>query len=57
MTVFVAACSGGADDAADKSGTDTVVLRLATIDSCNNNGQSYGPQVFVDALDEVSEAA
>lgn len=53
-TVFVAACSGGADDVADKSGTDTVVLRLATIDSVNNNGQSYGPQAFVDALKQVS---
>jgi TRAP-type C4-dicarboxylate transport system substrate-binding protein len=54
-TVLVAACRGGADDAADKSGSDTVVLRLATIDSVNNNGQSYGPQAFVDALEQVSD--
>lgn len=57
VTVFVAACSGGgADDVADKSGNDTVVLRLATIDGeVNNNGQSYGPQAFVDALEQVSD--
>jgi TRAP-type C4-dicarboxylate transport system substrate-binding protein len=55
VTLFVAACGGGgADDVADKSGNDTVVLRLATIDSVNNNGQSYGPQAFVDALEQVS---
>jgi len=53
--ILVAACSGGADDAVDKSGNDTVVLRLATIDSVNNNGQSYGPQAFVDALEQVSD--
>jgi TRAP-type C4-dicarboxylate transport system substrate-binding protein len=33
---------------------DTVVLRLATIDDVNNNGQSYGPQAFVDNLQSVS---
>ncbi len=48
---LVAACSAGAD----KSGADTVVLRLATFDSINNNGQSYGPQAFVDNLEKVSD--
>ena len=48
---LVAACSAGAD----KSGADTVVLRLATIDQVNNNGQSYGPQAFVDNLEKVSD--
>ncbi|MET0640937.1 MAG: TRAP transporter substrate-binding protein DctP [Jiangellaceae bacterium] len=48
--VLVAACSAGAD----KAGADTVVLRLATIDLVNNNGQSYGPEAFVEKLEEVS---
>jgi TRAP-type C4-dicarboxylate transport system substrate-binding protein len=46
----VAACSAGAD----KAGADTVVLRLATIDLVNNNGQSYGPEAFVENLEKVS---
>jgi TRAP-type C4-dicarboxylate transport system substrate-binding protein len=50
---LVAACS--ATPGADKSGGDTVVLRLATIDQVNNNGQSYGPQAFVENLEKVSD--
>jgi TRAP-type C4-dicarboxylate transport system substrate-binding protein len=50
---LVAACS--ATPSADKSGGDTVVLKLATIDHVNNNGQSYGPQAFVDNLEKVSD--
>ena len=50
--VLLAGC--GSAGVADKVGGDTVVLRLATIDRVNDNGQSYGPQAFVDALDEVS---
>jgi len=49
---LVAACSVA--PGTDKSGSDTVVLRLATIDSVNNNGQSYGPEAFVENLEEVS---
>ena len=49
---LVAACS--AAPGTDKSGSDTVVLRLATIDRVNNNGQSYGPEAFVENLEEVS---
>ena len=49
--VLVAACSAGAD----KAGADTVVLRLATIDLVNNNGQSYGPEAFVENLEKVSD--
>jgi len=30
------------------------VLRLATIDRVNNNGQSYGPEAFVENLAKVS---
>jgi TRAP-type C4-dicarboxylate transport system substrate-binding protein len=50
---LVAACSVAPPT--DKSGSDTVVLRLATIDRVNNNGQSYGPQAFVDNLEKVSD--
>ena len=49
---LVAACS--ATPGTDKSGSDTVVLRLATIDRVNNNGQSYGPEAFVENLAKVS---
>jgi TRAP-type C4-dicarboxylate transport system substrate-binding protein len=49
---LVVACS--ATSSTDKSGGDTVVLRLATIDLVNNNGQSYGPQAFVENLTKVS---
>jgi TRAP-type C4-dicarboxylate transport system substrate-binding protein len=48
--VLVAACSAGGD----KAGAETVVLKLATIDLVNNNGQSYGPEAFVENLEEVS---
>jgi TRAP-type C4-dicarboxylate transport system substrate-binding protein len=50
--IMLAACSNGASD---KAGGETLVLQLATIDSVNNNGQSFGPQAFVDALSEVSD--
>ena len=50
---LVAACS--AAPGTDKSGSDTVVLRLATIDRVNNNGQSYGPEAFVENLEKVSD--
>jgi TRAP-type C4-dicarboxylate transport system substrate-binding protein len=49
---LMAACSVA--PTTDKSGSDTAVLRLATIDSVNNNGQSYGPEAFVQNLEEVS---
>lgn len=52
MAVMLVACQGAATT--DKAGSETVTLRLATIDSVNNNGQSYGPQAFVDGLEEVS---
>ena len=49
---LVAACSVA--PGTDKSGSDTAVLRLATIDRVNNNGQSYGPEAFVQNLEKVS---
>jgi len=39
---------------ADKAGTDTRVLHLASIDLANNNGYAFGPAGFVKALSEVS---
>jgi TRAP-type C4-dicarboxylate transport system substrate-binding protein len=40
---------------ADKTGGDTVVLRLATFDGeVNTNGQNHGLQAFVDNLGKVS---
>lgn len=38
----------------DKSGSRTTVLRLASIDGVNDNGQSFGPQAFVAALARIS---
>jgi TRAP-type C4-dicarboxylate transport system substrate-binding protein len=49
---LLAACSVA--PGTDKSGGDTVVLRLATIDQVNNNDQSYGPEAFVENLAKVS---
>jgi len=50
--VLLAGCQGAGT--VDKSGGSTVVLRLATIDKVNNNGQSYGPEAFVEAIEQVS---
>ena len=52
---MAALVSCGGEEAVDKAGGDTIVLRIGTIDGVNNNGQSFGPQAFVDALSEVSE--
>ena len=41
-------------ESVDKAGSETVVLRLATIDEVNPNGQYFGSQAFVDALEQVS---
>jgi TRAP-type C4-dicarboxylate transport system substrate-binding protein len=49
---MTAAC--GAVAKADKAGSDSVVLKLASIDEVNNNGQSFGPQAFVDGLSKIS---
>jgi TRAP-type C4-dicarboxylate transport system substrate-binding protein len=43
-----AACS--AATVRDKTGARTIVLRFATIDTLNPNGQSVAPTAFVDAL-------
>lgn len=38
----------------DKAGAQTTVLRLATVDPINDNGQSFAPQAFIDNLKAVS---
>ena len=50
--VAVTACDATAR--ADKAGGRTTVIRLATIDEVNNNGQSFGPEEFVAALEDES---
>jgi TRAP-type C4-dicarboxylate transport system substrate-binding protein len=52
--LLLAACHSQAGSVADKAGSSTVVLKLATIDEVNDNGQSFGPQAFVDELAKVS---
>jgi TRAP-type C4-dicarboxylate transport system substrate-binding protein len=49
---MAAACASGAP--ADKAGSETVVLKLASIDDVNSNGQSFGPQAFVADLNKLS---
>jgi TRAP-type C4-dicarboxylate transport system substrate-binding protein len=54
-TTCVAALLGGcATGPASKAGVEATVLRFASIDSVNANGQSYGPQAFMDQLAAVS---
>jgi len=57
VAAAVAAAMGAAGcqaAGADKAGTESVVLRLASIDPVNDNGQSFGPQAFIDNLATVS---
>jgi len=53
LTLILGACSQAADSI-DKSGGDTLVLQLATIDSVSPNGQYFGNEAFVEALEDVS---
>jgi TRAP-type C4-dicarboxylate transport system substrate-binding protein len=52
--LIVLSASAACGDAADKAGGQVLTLRLASIDQINGNGQSFGPQAFVDALGKVS---
>jgi TRAP-type C4-dicarboxylate transport system substrate-binding protein len=52
--VAVLGATGCQSAGADKTGAETVVLRLAAIDAVNDNGQSPGPQAFVDGLARIS---
>jgi len=55
VAALVSGCGGGPQPPAqDKAGSETLVLKLATPDVVNNNGQSFGPQAFVDSLESVS---
>ena len=56
IALLLAACGGAQADQAggDKAGNEAMSMTLATIDQVDNNGQSYGPQAFVDGLSEVS---
>ena len=38
----------------NKAGGETVVLKFASIDDANDNGQSYGPKTFIDSIDSLS---
>lgn len=54
-TVAVIALAGcGPTGGVDKAGSQTVVLEFSSIDPVDDNGQSYGPQAFIDALEQVS---
>jgi TRAP-type C4-dicarboxylate transport system substrate-binding protein len=52
VTSLAAGCQ--AAGTADKAGNETVVLKLASIDEVNSNGQSFGPQAFVEGLSKIS---
>jgi len=50
----LSACAGSPAAPVNKIGSETVTLRIATIDDINGNGVSFGPEAFVKALDSVS---
>lgn len=52
MAVVLASC--GQAESVDKAGGETVVLHMATIDNVNPNGQYFGSETFVTALEDVS---
>jgi TRAP-type C4-dicarboxylate transport system substrate-binding protein len=53
VLTMTAACQ--TTQGADKTGGDTVVLRLATFEGeVNANGQNHGPEAFIDNLGKVS---
>jgi hypothetical protein len=50
--LLAAGCQG--TEAPDKTGGDTLVLHLSSIDDINNHGYSFGPQTFVDTVASLS---
>ncbi|TCC47812.1 hypothetical protein E0H75_24000 [Kribbella capetownensis] len=52
LAATLTSCTGA--KGVDKAGGETTVITLATIDVVNNNGQSFGPQAFVDRLGQLS---
>jgi TRAP-type C4-dicarboxylate transport system substrate-binding protein len=53
-TCSAALLGGCATGPTTKTGAEAVVLRFASIDTVNDNGQSFGPQAFLDELASVS---
>src|SRR3954447_10084902 len=53
MGLAATSCAGA--KSGDRTGGGALVLHLASIDPVNDNGQSYGPQAFIDALGNVSK--
>ena len=49
----LSACSQNAASG-NKVGGETMVLKFASIDDANDNGQSYGPKSFIDSIDSLS---
>ena len=54
VVIVAATTSGTMADATVHADGEPVVLRLATIDAVNGNGQAYGPEAFVENLDAIS---
>lgn len=54
MVALLAASCQAPGSATDKAGSAVTTVRLATIDAVDNNGQSFGPRTFVQALEDVS---
>jgi TRAP-type C4-dicarboxylate transport system substrate-binding protein len=54
LSILLGGCQSASKEG-DKAGTTIEVLTLASIDAVNNNGMSYAPQEFIDAIDEVSD--
>jgi TRAP-type C4-dicarboxylate transport system substrate-binding protein len=54
LVLALAGAGCQASPATDKTGSEVIVLRLASVDVLNTNGQSPGPGVFVHELTAVS---
>jgi TRAP-type C4-dicarboxylate transport system substrate-binding protein len=50
--LLVAGC--GPTEVTDKTGSNVIVLRLATLDVLDSNGQSVAPTVFIKAVERLS---
>jgi TRAP-type C4-dicarboxylate transport system substrate-binding protein len=52
VAATLTSCTGA--EGVDKAGGETALITLASIDEVNNNGQSFGPQAFVERLGQLS---
>jgi TRAP-type C4-dicarboxylate transport system substrate-binding protein len=50
----VASACGSPPAAPDKAGTETLTLKAAAVDGINVNGQTFGPQAFLDTIAKES---